>query len=325
MKSFRHSPGHTALALAGMLASLSAIAQTYPSKPVRVIVPYTPGATTEVARIITLPVAEVLGQSFVIDSRPGGGGTIGTQLVARAAPDGYTLLYSTAGNLIQAPFMLKDVPFNAITDFTPIISTSKTVGILSINPSVPVNNVKELIEWSKRNPGKLTISNPGVGSAYYMGVELLNKLTGTTAINVPFKGGAEGVTAVVGGQVTASISSVTTTSVFVKQGKLKLLAVIESSRYSRLPNLPTVGETVPGFALPLGWHGILGPAGLPRPIVTQLHAEVVKSVKNPDVEKRMEGFGLDVAIAGPEEYAGTIKADYELFAKVVKLLDIKPE
>lgn len=325
MKSFRQSLGRTALALAGTLASLSALAQTYPSKPVRVIVPYTPGATTEVARIIMQPVAEVLGQSFVIDSRPGGGGTIGTQIVARAAPDGYTLLYSTAGNLIQAPFMLKDVPFNAITDFTPIISTSKTVGILSINPSVPVNNVKELIEWSKRNPGKLTISNPGVGSAYYMGVELLNKLTGTTAINVPFKGGAEGVTAVVAGQVTASISSVTTTSVFVKQGKLKLLAVIESSRYSRLPNLPTVGETVPGFALPLGWHGILGPAGLPRAIVTQLHAEVVKSVKSPEVEKRMEGFGLDVAISGPDEYASTIKADYELFAKVVKLLNIKPE
>ncbi len=322
----RSTIARVGLVIAGFVTLLPALAQNYPSKPIRVVVPYTPGATTEVARVITTPVGEALRQSFVIDARPGGGGTIGTNIVARAPADGYTLLYSTAGNLIQAPFVMKDPPFHAVKDFTPILGTTKTVGILAVNPAfTPVSNVKELVEWSRKNPGKLTISNPGIGSAYYMGVELLNKLANAGATNVPFKGGAESLTAVVAGEVTASIGSVTNASVFVKQGRLRLLAVIEGTRYSRLPDLPTVGEGIPGFALPVGFHGFLGPAGMPRPLINQLNAELIKALKLPEVEKRMAGFGLDIVISGPDEFGASIRSDYELFARIVKLLDIKPE
>lgn len=312
------------------LAPGAASAQTakdYPNKPIHLVAPIPPGGSTDVLlRDVARRLQERWGQPAVVENKPGGAASIGTAAVARAPADGYTLLYSTAGNLIQAPFVMKDPPFHAVKDFTPILGTTKTVGILAVNPAfTPVSNVKELVEWGKRNPGKLTISNPGIGSAYYMGVELLNKLAGAGATNVPFKGGAESLTAVVAGEVAASIGSVTNASVFVKQGRLRLLAVIEGTRYSRLPDLPTVGESIPGFALPVGFHGFLGPAGLPRSIVNQLNTELIKALKLPEVEKRMAGFGLDIVLSGPEEFGASIRSDYELFARIVKLLDIKPE
>ncbi len=313
-----------ACAAAGMLTALSVFAQAYPAKSVRMIVPYTPGATTEVARVILQRVSASLGQSFVVDPRPGGGGTIGTNVVARSAPDGYTLLYSTAGNLLQAPFMVKDVPFHPIKDFTAIIGVVKTVGILAINPSIPVHSVKELIEWGKKNPGKLSLGNSGAGAAYYVGVDLLNKLAGVPVINVPYKGGAEANLGAIAGETTGVIGSVTSLKALDKAGKLRALAVIEGTRFAGLPNLPTVGETIPGFALPVGFHGILGPAGTPRPIVNRLYSEIAASLKTPEVVKALDGFGLDVAVSDPDEFAAALKSDYDLFTRIVKLLDIKP-
>lgn len=313
------------LALAGLVHGGTAQAQAWPSKPIRVVIPYTAGGPTgEIARAIMFKVNAVIGQSAVIDPRPGAGGTIGTNIVAKAPPDGHTLLYSTAGNLLQAPFMVKDVPFHPLRDFTPVTGVVKTVGVLAVNPAVPVRSVREMIDYSRRNPGKFSISNSGVGAAYYMGVELINKLAGVQIVNVPYKG-TESYTAAASGEVSGVIGAITSLKQMEQSGRVRSLAVIESTRFAGLPHLPTIGETIPGFALPVGFHGFLGPAGLPQPIVKRLHGEVVAALKAPEVIKVLEGYSLDVAVSDPEQFAANLKADYELFARVVKLLDIKPE
>jgi tripartite-type tricarboxylate transporter receptor subunit TctC len=312
---------------AGLMALSSVLcAQNYPVKPVRLIVPYTPGGSTDpVARLVSIKLSEQLGQPVVVENRAGGGGIVGTQAVAKSPADGYMLIYATAGNLVQAPFMVKLLPYDPVKDFSAIAGLVTTGGALVANTGLPVTNLKELIDYGKRNPGKLAISNSGLGSAYHIAGELLKKLADIDLITVPYKGGGPALTAAVSGEVPLAIVSVATVIPFVNSGKLKLLGMIEGSRYARMPNVPVIGEAVPGYAMPAGWHGILAPAGTPRPIVARLNGEIVKIMGQADVRDKVGASGLDATGTTPEEFADTVRNDYALFGKIMKTLNIQPE
>lgn len=317
------------LMLAGLIAAgLSGAtgAQTYPVKPVRLIVPYTPGGSTDpVARLVAIKLSEPLGQTVIVENRAGGGGIVGTQAVARSPADGYMLIYATAGNLVQAPFMTRALPYDPVKDFTPIVGIVTTGGALVANPGLPVTNLKELVDYGKRSPGKLAISNSGLGSAYHIAGELFKKLADVDLVTVPYKGGAPALMAAVTGEVPLAIVSVATVIPFVNNGKLKLLGMIEGTRYGRMPYVPVIGEAVPGFAMPAGWHGILGPAAMPRTVVARLNGEIVKIMGLADVREKMAASGLDATGTTPEEFGETVKNDYALFGKIVKTLNIQPE
>ena len=314
------------LSLAALALPLSAVAQNFPVKPIHLVVPYTPGGSTDpVARLVAIMLGEHVGHPVIVENRAGGGGIVGTQWVAQSAPDGYTLIYATAGNLVQAPFMTKTQPYDPVKDFTAIVGIVTTGGALVANPGLPANNVRELVTYGKRNPGKLAISNSGLGSAYHIAGELFKKLADVDLITVPYKGGAPALNAAISGEVPLAITSVATVIPFVSNGKLKLLAMIEGSRYSRMPNVPTIGETVPGFAMPAGWHGILGPAGLPSAVVARLNAEIAKIMGRPDVKEKVAASGLDATGTTPAEFAETVKNDYALFSRIIKTLNIQPE
>ena len=235
------------------------------------------------------------------------------------------LIYATAGNLVQAPFMIKALPYDPVKDFTPIVGIVTTGGALVANPALPVNNLKELVSYGKRNPGKLAISNSGLGSAYHIAGELFKKLAEVDLVTVPYKGGAPALMAAVSGEVPLAIVSVATVIPYVNNGKLKLLGMIEGSRYGRMPNVPVIGEAVPGFAMPAGWHGVLGPAGMLRPVVARLNGEIVKIMGLAEIREKMGASGLDATGTTPEEFAETVKNDYALFGKIVKTLNIQPE
>jgi len=306
--------------------AVNVCAQSYPAKPVRLIVPYTPGGSTDpVARLVAIKLSDQLGQSVVVENRAGGGGIVGTQAVARSPADGYMLIYATAGNLVQAPFMVKALPYDPVKDFSAIVGIVTTGGALVANPALPVTNLRELVDYGKRNPGKLAISNSGLGSAYHIAGELFKKLAEIDLVTVPYKGGAPALTAAVSGEVPLAIVSVATVIPYVNSGKLKLLGMIEGSRYARMPNVPVIGEAVPGFAMPAGWHGILGPAGMPRAIVARLNGEIVKIMASADVKEKVGASGLDATGTTPEEFADTVWNDYALFGKIVKTLNIQPE
>ncbi len=309
-----------------MVLCFGAGAQNYPVKPVRLIVPYTPGGSTDpVARLVAIKLSDQLGQPVVVENRAGGGGIVGTQAVAKSPADGYMLIYATAGNLVQAPFMTRVLPYDPERDFSPIAGIVTTAGALVANPGLPVTNLKELIGYGKRQPGKLAISNSGLGSAYHIAGELFKKLAEVDLVTVPYKGGAPALTAAVSGEVPLAIVSVATVIPYVNSGKLKLLGMIEATRYGRMPNVPVIGETVPGFAMPAGWHGILGPAGMPRPIVARLNGEIVKIMTSSEVKEKVGASGLDATGTTPEEFGETVRNDYALFGKIVKTLNIQPE
>lgn len=308
------------------LSAMPSLAQTFPVKPLRLIVPYTPGGSTDpVARLVALKLQDQVGQSVVVENRAGGGGIVGTQAVAKSPADGYMLIYATAGNLVQAPFMVKTLPYDPVKDFAPIVGIVTTGGALVANPGLPVTNLRELVDFGKRNPGKLAISNSGLGSAYHIAGELFKKLAEVDLVTVPYKGGAPALTAAVSGEVPLAIVSVATVIPYVNSGKLRLLGMIESSRYARMPNVPVIGEVVSGFAMPAGWHGILAPAGTPRPVVARLNGEIVKIMGQTDVKEKVSASGLDATGTTPEDFAETVRNDYALFGKIIKTLNIQPE
>ena len=314
------------LATAPMLAlTHSALAQVFPSKPIRMIVPYAPGGATDVlARPIAQKLSEQVGQPVIVENRPGANATIGADHVARAPADGYTFFLGSIVHYM-VPFFTKNVPYDPIRDFTPIASVAVVPNILAVNPSLPVNSVKELIEYAKKT-GKLHYGTTGTGSTHHLGGIFLAQTTGMPLEHVPYKGGNPAIQDVLSGSIPVVILTATTVMPQVKNGKLRALGLIETRRFSVVPGIPTIGESVPGYGVPDTWFGFMGPAGLPRPILEKLNSEIRRAVQDPEVKQRIESIGMEpTGTATADQMATTLKSEIETIRKIVTTANIQPE
>jgi tripartite-type tricarboxylate transporter receptor subunit TctC len=299
-------------------------AQQYPTKAVRLIVGFPAGGTSDImARLTGQKLSEAWGQTFIIDNRPGAGGNIGTELVAKAAPDGYTLLVSPGSTLTSNPAVYSKVPFDTVRDFAPVTMIAGVPNALVVHPSVPANNVKELIALAKSRPGQLAYASTGAGQSTHLSAELLKLSAGINMIHVPYKGSAPALTDIVAGQVSVMFDNLPSVLPFIKSGRLKPLAVSSVARSRALPAVPTVAESaLPGFDVTV-WFAVLAPAATPRDIVNRLNAEIVKAIKTQDMRERLAQQGADAVGNTPEDFAVVIKRDLAKWAKVVKDANIK--
>src|SRR5438270_143476 len=276
--------------LAGLsaLATAPALAQAYPSRPITLLVPWAAGGSTDIlARIVALHLHQSMGQPVIIENRTGASGNIGTLAATRAAPDGYTLLFNTMSVHTMNHALFASMPFDGVKDFSPIAMLAYVTNTMIVHPSVPAKNVREFIDYAKANPGKIAYASAGPGSTNHLCAALFEKMAGVQMVHVPYRGGAPAVADTVGGQTQLFFTAGTQSLEHVKAGKLRLLAVTEGRRSSLLPDVPTVGETVPGYEMSV-WYGAFGPAGMPRPIVARLNAEISRILFLPDVKKKME-------------------------------------
>jgi tripartite-type tricarboxylate transporter receptor subunit TctC len=312
------------LTVVAIAVPCTVLSQEWPTKPIRVVVPVPPGASNDlIARLVATRLADALAQPVVVENRAGAGGTIGTALVARAVPDGYTLLLTSTSH-VTSLFLTKDLPYHPVKDFTPIIAAAEVMGCIVLHPSVPVNSVKELIDYSIRNPGKVAYGSPGVGTTLHLIGELFNMVTGAKLVHVPYKGTAPAMADLLGGQIPAVITSVSAIPA-AQAGKVKVLAILEPKRYPGMPGVPSINETLPGFQKPVSWFGILGPARIPQPLVSRLNAEVAKALHSPDVRSKLEASALGILASSPEEFSEMLRSGVDSYGKIVKAVGIRPE
>ncbi|HZA49135.1 MAG TPA: tripartite tricarboxylate transporter substrate binding protein [Myxococcaceae bacterium] len=303
-----------------LLASAAALAaEPYPSKPIKVIVPFPAGGTTDlVARVIGQELTKAWGQQVVVENRPGAGGNIGSEAAAKSPPDGYTLLMGTVGTHGINPSLYKKLPYDAVKDFAPITLATSGPNILVVHPSLPAKSVKELIAYAKANPAKLNFASSGNGTSIHLCGELFKTKTGLQMTHVPYKGSAPAVTDLIGGQVQLMFDNMPSAWPHVKTGKLRALAVTTAKRSQTAPDLPTIAESgVPGFDA-TSWFGLLAPAGTPKEIVTKLNKETVRILKTPEVKERLLAQGAEPVGNSPEQFAAHIKAEIEKWRKVVE-------
>ena len=305
--------------LVAMAATPPAFAQAYPSRPIRIVVPFPPGGAVDFyARVVQQPLSEAFGQSIIIDNRPGASGMIGADNVAKSPPDGYTLLLGNIAALAINVGLYAKMPYNPVTDFTPIMHTVDVNYVLVVHPSVPAQSVRELIAYAKANPGKLAYGSAGSGSLPHLACELFKSLTGTQMIHVPYKGGGPMVTDLLGGSVQLVIADQANLMPHVKSGKLRALAVASPKRSAGAPELPTIAEAgIPGFQA-VAWNGLVGPAGLPSDIVTRVHDVFAKCMALPEVNARLVEGGLDPVADSPESFGRFIPAEIAKWSKIAK-------
>jgi tripartite-type tricarboxylate transporter receptor subunit TctC len=321
-----HRPLITAALLAALAPAQWAVAQSYPTKPIRWIVTYPPGGPTDVvARAIGAKLTEAWGQQIIIDNRAGAGGMIGTELGARAAPDGYTLLFGTSAGMTINPALQSKLPYDPVKDFAPVSLLVINPQLLVLNPTVPANSVKELVALAKAKPGQLNYASVGQGSPNHLGMELLKALTGTNIVHVPYKGTGPAITDLLGGQVQLMFNSMPTVLPLVRSGKLRALAVGSTQRISAIADIPTVAESgVPGFEN-VTWYGMFAPAKTPREIVNKLNAQVVRILAEPDMAQRLSSQGAEPRSSTPDELAKFMRVEFERWAKVIKSAGVKVE
>jgi len=302
-----------------------AAAQTYPVKPIRLVFGYTAGGAGDVgARLLARKLSEILGQNVVVENRPGAGGAIGDETVAKAPADGYTLLYA-AGSTTILPALRSKLPYNVERDFAPVSMVVVTSFALSVHPSVPVRDVKGLIALAKSQPDKLTFSTPGVGSSSHFAGEVFKMMADVRMLHVPFRGAPEATTALIAGQVDVNFPSVTGALPFVKIGRLKALAVSSAQRAPTLPTVPTLDEAgLTGYER-TGWNGVLAPVGVPKEIIARLNAAIIKAVDSPEMKEAIVKQGLLAQTGTPEQFAAFIRSQLAQNAKVVKFAGIKTE
>jgi tripartite-type tricarboxylate transporter receptor subunit TctC len=316
-----------AFALCAVLALPShAPAQSWPDRPIRFMVSFPPGGSTDfIARILAQRLPAALGQTVVVDNRGGGGGNIGNDIVAKAAPDGYTLLITAEGTITINPSVYSKLPYDAIRDLPAITQLIKYANVVVLHPSVPASSVKELIQFAKSQPGKLRYSHPGTGTGQQLSVELFKMMAGVDIISVPYKGGGPAMVALVSNETQLSFATPPSSIPFVKAGRLKAIAVTSAQRSPALPDLPTVAESgVPGFDVD-GWVGLFAPAKTPERITQRLYAEVVKVLQNPEVKELVRGSGSEASGLSTEATRAKVRAETDMWAKVVKSTGIKVE
>jgi tripartite-type tricarboxylate transporter receptor subunit TctC len=305
-------------ALLFALTTTAALAQSYPSRPIRLVVPYPPGGGTDIiGRVVAQKIGDAMGQQVVVDNRGGAGGVIGTEIVAHALPDGYTLLMAPTSHVIN-PSIYRKLPYDTLKDFAPITLAASATILLATHPSVPAKTLKELIALAKAKPGELTFGSAGNGTVFHLAGELFKRQAGIQMTHVPFKGGGPTVAALAGGQISAAFETILTLSPHVKAGRVRGLAVTSTQRSSVMPDVPTTVELgFPGIVAE-NWYGFYAPAGTPKPIVTRVNAEIVKALKQPDVKERFQGLGTETMGGTPEQLGDFVRKELVKWSRTAK-------
>ena len=318
---------HRFLVAALVTVATSVSAQPYPNKPIRLVVPFPAAGTTDIlARDIGQRLTETLGQPVVIDNRPGAAGNVGSDIVAKSAPDGYTLLMCTVSSHAINPGLYSKLPYDHIKDFAPVILVARVPNVLEVNPGVPVYTVADLIKLAKEKPGEINFASSGSGTSIHLSGELFKTMTGVNMVHVPYKGSAPAITDLIGGQVQVMFDNLPSSLQQIKAGKLRAIAVTSAQRSPALPDLPTIAESgLPGFEA-TSWFGVLAPAGTPPAIINRLNAEINKWLQSPDGKEKLlaqgaliEPRGESVTAGGsPEQFAAFIRSETDKWAKVIK-------
>jgi tripartite-type tricarboxylate transporter receptor subunit TctC len=314
------------LLLALVLAAGTAVAQPYPSKPIRIVAPFPPGGSADfTARVIAEHFSKAFGQPAVVENVPGAGGVVAAERNAKAAPDGYSLIIGSTGIMSVNASLLKNLGYDPAKDFTPVSLVIRVPSYLVINPKVPANSVKELIQYARANPGRLTYASAGNGTSQHTNPELLKSMAKLFILPITYRGSAPAMAALMSGEVDMMIELGPTSIPQIKAGRIKALGASTAERTRAMPEIPTIAEAgLPGFDA-FTWFGVAGPPGMPREIVTRLHGEIVKAVAPPEVRARLEAVGAEVVAGTPEEFSEFQKKEAAKWAKVVKDAGIRPE
>ena len=300
-------------------------ADTYPSKTIRLVVPFAPGGGSDiVARLLSAKMTEALGQTVVVDNRAGASANLGAAIVAKAAPDGYTLLLGNANYTIN-PSLFKTLPFDPVKEFAPVALIANVTNVLAIHPSIPAKSVKELIAFAKAHPGQLNFASPGNGTSSHLAGELFRQVAKIDVVHIPYKGATPAITDLIAGQVSFTMASVLSVLPYAKQGRLRMLAVTTAKRSGALPDIPTIAEAgLPGFEVS-NWYGVLATGGTPRPIVDRLNAELNRIARVPDLAEKLAAQGADPATGTPDDFERFIQTELKKWAVVVRGAGINPE
>ena len=314
------------ISLCLVLASLTASAQNFPSKPIRVVIPFVAGGSSDiVGRAIGSKFQEFLGQPAVVENKPGANGAIAAEFVAKSDPDGHTILVGSIGVFSINSALFKDLRYNPLRDFAPITLAVTTPNVLITKPALAANSMKELVDYAKRNPGKLSYCSSGTGSSDHLTAELLNQVAGISAVHVPYKGGAACQTDIMGGQVDLSFQNLGAVTNYIRGNRMKALAVTAKARNPQLPNVPTTAEGGYPDLVVTSWQAVAAPAKTQREVVAKLNDAAVKALRSPEVRERMSQIGFDVVASTPEEFGRFMKEEVERWTAVVKRGGIKPE
>ncbi|HEX2654403.1 MAG TPA: tripartite tricarboxylate transporter substrate binding protein [Xanthobacteraceae bacterium] len=312
----------SAAALAAASVIRPASAAPYPERQISLVVPFAPGGSTDIlARVVGERLRQALGQPVIVENRTGASGNIGTAIVARAVPDGYTLLFNTMSVHTMNQALFASMPFDGVADFSPVGMLAYVTNTMVVHPSVPARTVKEFIDYAKANPGKITYASAGAGSTNHLCAALFEKLTGIEMVHVPYRGGAPAVAGTVGGQTQLFFTAGTQSLEHVRAGALRLLAVTEGKRSAILPEVPTVGETIPGYEMAV-WYGAYGPAGLPADVTTRLNTEINRILLLPDVKNKMAEIAVEVATSTSDELGKLTRSDANKWGKIIKDLGV---
>ena len=308
-----------------LLCCVTAQAQQYPAKPIRMIVAFAPGGTNDIlARLVAQKLTDAFGQSFIADNRPGAGGNIGSDIVAKAAPDGYTLLLGSTGPHVINPHLYPKMPYDTLKDFSPITLVARSNALLVMHPSIPAASVKQLVALAKNGSRQLNYASSGNGSSGHLAGELFKTVAGIPMQHIPYKGNGPAFTDLVGGQIDLMFANKPGALPFVQSGKLKAIAITSAKRDSQVPDIPTVAETLSGFEAS-SWWGVLGPPGLPPDIVEKLNSAIVRIISSPDMRERILALGADPVTSSPQEFTALIQNELVKYGHIVKRSGMKLE
>ena len=316
----------TLLALAGLVgAPLLAVAQNYPAKTVRVIVPWPPGGSNDiVARLVAQKLAENTGQQFIIDNRGGASGIVGSDVVAKSPADGYTFMIHSTTH-VSNPHLYSKIPYDTMKDFVGIAPLARQVGILVVHPSLPATNVREFLDLGRKRPDQITYSSSGNGSFVHLGMALMNSMSNTKMVHVPYKGGGPAVVAISSGEVQAMMATVGSVIPHINSKRLRAVAVTSDERITQYPQVQTIAEGgVKGYEF-TAWIGALGPANMPKPVLDRLNGEMHKALKDKSVAEKLSAQTLDPMFMSPEQFAARLKSDYDKYARLIKETGVKAD